>query len=62
MPVGEDLNFNMTRFIEVFFHVYLIVTEGCFGFLTGHIESIGSLIKAFDNLHPTTTAARCRLD
>ncbi len=62
MCVGNDLQFDVTRLAEVFFHVERIVAKRCFGFCACSGKCAGKLFARIGDLHAASAAACRRFD
>ena len=60
--VTKDLDFNVTRSLEIFFNVDGIVTEGGFGFGACRRQSEGKLACIACDLHAAAATTGCGLD
>ena len=62
MGVGQDLDFDMARALEVFLHIDGVVAEGGLGFGAGLGEGKGQFAGILGDLHAASAAARRGLD
>ena len=62
MTVGQDLEFDVTGLIDVFFDVDIAVTKGLFRFISGGMELFGEGNVIVGDTHAATTATCNRLN
>ena len=62
MCIGNNLQFDVTRRAEIFFHVERIVAKSRFGFGARGRKRARHFLARIGNLHAATTAAGSRLD
>ena len=60
--VGHDLDFNVARVLQEFFHVDRRIAKGRPGFRLGHLHRVDQRRFGMHHAHATATAATCRLD
>src|SRR5688572_5676903 len=57
VTVGEDLELDVARLLDVFLDVYRSIAEGLLRFVSGYVEFLGKRDVIMRDSHPATTAA-----